>query len=60
MNKYIVVFIAILAVVFLTGATTTTTTKKRPAQTGTYTVDKHKSSGKKGVGGICFIDSSQY
>jgi len=59
MNKITIVLIAILAMVFLTGATTTTT-KKRPAQTGTYTVDKHKSSGKKGVGGICFIESSQY
>jgi hypothetical protein len=59
MNKYIVVFIAILAMVFLAGATKTTT-KRYPAQTGTYKVDKHKSSGKKGVGGICFIGSSQF
>jgi hypothetical protein len=59
MNKYIIVLIAFLAVAFLAGATKTTT-KKYPAQTGTYTVDKHKSSGKKGVGGICFIGSSQF
>ena len=58
MNKITVVLIAILAMVFLTGATNPPP-KKYPAQTGTYKVDKHKSSGKKGVGG-CFIESSQY
>jgi hypothetical protein len=59
MNKLTVILLSIIMIAFLIGASPPP--KKRPAQTGAYKVsDNHKSSGKKGVGGICFIDTSQY
>jgi len=58
MKKLTIILISIIMISFLIGASPP---KKYPAQTGTYKVsDNHKSSGKKGVGGICFIDTSQY
>jgi hypothetical protein len=57
--NYKIIFLIIISI-FLISATPPPKKKTYPAQTGTYTVDKHKSSGKKGVGGLCFIDASQY
>jgi hypothetical protein len=58
MKKLTIILLSIIMIAFLIGATPPP--KKQPAQTGTYKVDNHKDSGKKGVGGICFIDTSQY
>lgn len=58
--KRITLVILIVLTAFLIGATAPP--KKYPAQTGTYKVNQKSSSksSAKGVGGICFIDTSQY